>query len=505
MPTAQAAIDSFLRAIEAAPPLWKSIHLRTVAVRAEGTWRNVATRARLDSRAAGDVPRVDPLPARGALAGWEAVLPIDALADLLDPLVDGELRVNGTRVLFWHGDGAAEEGDETADAPAEGGPYTGAYRLVDVSREPFVSRSGWSEHALDLWGGPVSALLGGVSPRQMGMDRALESLRRSRGDLAGWLRLAQDVLAPGAAHPTSLEMIAPVEVRLDAEGCSASAGRGRVSLAVGSDLVLPHVTIATSAGPDGDGEKSDGAVAGQGDADAWVREGRCYVLRQPLPISVPDAEVVLRVGGVRVDARVLRDGTAGERSARVAAYAVFDPGLEGLRAALFPLFPSQAAEFDVAVVRLLGLAGLRVDPAAGVRRAGSTAGYSALAWSREPEGALLVECSAGMVGGEQRFQRLRERAARVAQAVGAPVLPVLCTALDRARLTAAEREQAAGQGIALLGREELARLLRMCLDGETEAEIVSYVASYAIQRMAGTADGSAGEEAGADEQVPLPL
>ncbi|HET6764553.1 MAG TPA: hypothetical protein VFH27_12805 [Longimicrobiaceae bacterium] len=504
MPTAQAAIDSFLRAIEAAPSLWKSIHLRAVAVRTEGTWRNVATRARLDPRAAGDVPRADPLPARGALAGWEAVLPIDALADLLDPLVDGELRVNGTRVLFWHGDVAADDVEEMADAPAEGGPYTGAYRLVDVSREPFASRSGWSEHALELWGGPVSALLGGVSPRQMGMDRALEALRRSRGDLTGWLRLVQDVLAPGAAHPTSLEMVAPVEVRLDVDGCSLAAGRAHVSLSVGSELALPHVSVAIHARTDGTEPGADVAAAA-GDADAWMRDGRCFILRDPPRISAAEAELVLHVGGARVDARVVRDGTAGERSARVAAYAVFDPGLEGLRAALFPLFPSQAAEFDVAVMRLLALAGLRVDPAAGVRRAASSAGQAAIAWSREPEAALLVECSAGMVGGESRFLRLRERAARVGQAVGRPVLPVMCTALDRARLTAAEREQAAGHGIALLGREELARLLRMCLDGEAEAEIVSYVASYAMQRLPGSGDGAMGEEEGADEQVPLPL
>jgi hypothetical protein len=501
MPTAQAAIDSFLRAIEASPPLWRSVHLRTLAVRVEGTWRNVVTRGRLDPRAPDDVPRVETLAPRGALAGWEQVLPFDALADLLDPLLEGEMRVNGTRVLFWRDDPAHEEGDADDAPPPEGGPYTGSCRTVDVSRDPFGSRSGWSEHALDLSGGPISALLNGASPRQLGMDRALEALRRPRGDLAGWARLAQDVLAPGSERCASLELVAPLQARLDADGCSLALRCARVALAIGSDEVLPHVSLEVVPGGT---DAPDAVVRAEADAGAWVRDGRVAVLRRPLAVPAAEGELVLRVGGVRVDARPLRDGSTRERMARVAAYAVFDPGMEHLRASLLPLFPSQAAEFDTAVPRLLGLAGLRVDPPAGPRRLAPSGG-AVVAWAGDAGVALLVECSAGMVGGDVRLERLRERAARVGEAVGRPALPVVATALDRARLTAAERARAAALGIALLGREELDRILRMCLDGESEREVVAYIASYAAPAPGSEWTGPHYADGSDDEQVPLPL
>jgi hypothetical protein len=505
MPSAQAAVDSFLHGIEAAPPLWRSIHLRTVAVRVEGTWRNVVTRCRLDPRVPADVPRVD-VPCRGALAAWDTVLPIDALADLLDPLVDGELWVAGARVLCWRDEAAAEDAaspDEASpETVAESGPYTGSHRLVDVSRDPFASRSGWSEHALDLTGGPVDALLAGVSPRQMGIDRAMDALRRPRGDLAGWARLAQDVLAPGSSRPASLEVVAPFAVRLDGDGCSLRAGTLRVALSAPSRSVLSFASV--------DVVPSDGAAPGRAsiaaDSQAWVREGSSLVLRGPVSVAgAGEVEVVLRVGGVRVDAQTVRDGTAAPRSARVAAYAFFDPGLENLRASLFPLFPSQAADFDTAVLRLLGLAGLHVDASPGPRRAG-LAGAGALVHAVDPDAALLVECSAGMAGGEGRLERLRERALRVSGALGRPLLPVMATALDRGRLTAAERERAAASGIALLGREQLDRILRMCLDAEPAQEVVAYVASYAAPAP-GAGAGWTGiyPREGDDEQVPLPL
>jgi hypothetical protein len=521
MPTAQAAIDSFLQGIEASPPLWRSIHLRTVAVRMDGAWRNLVTRCRLLSRPPAQVPRLRTLPARGALGAWEAVLPADALADLLDPLVEGELWVGGVRVLCWrdgeeaaqdeHADGA--DGDSTHrlvqrvgsldPAPhAEGRPYEGAHRFVDVSRDPFGTRTGWSEHVLDLAGGPVSALLGGVSPHQLGLDRALAALRRPRGDLAGWTRLLHDVLAPGSARAATFEMAAPLQARLDADACLLAHGCARIGLETGSGDVLPHVSVDVAVGGD---EEPGAPVRVPAGADAWVREGRGVALRDGLDLpDVAEAEAVLRVGGTRVDARPLRDGSAGGRSPRVAAYAVFDPRLERLRAALFPLFPSQAADFDGAVLRLLGLAGLHVDVSPGTRRIGTAAGPS-LAFTGSAQAALLVDCSAGSVGPDGRMERLRERAAQVARALGRPALAVVVTALDRARLPAAERARAAAHGIALLGREELERIVRMCVDGEPESEIVAYVASYAAPAAGAEWSGRTYPDEPEDEQVPLEL
>jgi hypothetical protein len=510
MPTAQAAIDSFLQGIEASPPLWHSIHLRTVAVRMDGTWRNLVTRCRLHARAPNDVPRLRALPARGALGAWEAVLPADALADLLDPLVEGELWVGGVRVLCWrdgeelvHRGADVHSGDGVdADHHAEGRPYEGAHRFVDISRDPFGTRSGWSEHVLDLAGGPVSALLGDVSPRQLGLDRALAALRRPRGDIAGWTRLLQDVLAPGSERAATFELVAPLQARLDADGCLLAHGCARVGIDTATPEVLPHVSVEVlPAREDGPGEP----VRVPAGADAWVREGRGMALRDGLDLpDVAEAEVVLRVGGARVDARPLRDGTAAGRNPRVAAYAVFDPRLERLRAALFPLFPSQAANFDGAVLRLLGLAGLRVDASPEARRIGTAAG-AALAFSTEAQAALLVECSAGAVGPDGRMERLRERAAQVARALGRPALAVVVTALDRTRLSAAERARAAAHGIALVGREELERILRMCLDGETESEVVAYVASYAGPAAGAEWTGRTYPDEPEDEQVPLGL
>ncbi|MDB4947948.1 MAG: hypothetical protein JWM27_597 [Gemmatimonadetes bacterium] len=521
MPSAPAAIDSFLRGIEAAPPLWRSIHLRTVAVRADGSWRNVVTRGRLDWRAPADVPRVPALHARGALGAWEAVLPADALADLLDTLVEGELMIGGVRVLCWRdADGASpdphahaehDERHESASTDdiaepregAEGGPYEGSHRFVDASRDPFGTRSGWSEHALDLAGGPVSALLGGVSPRQLGLDRALAALRRPRGDLAGWTRLMQDALAPGSTRAATLDLVAPFEARLDAGASLFADGCAPLGLVAPSPEILSFVSVdLVPASREGEGEP---VRVGCG-ADAWVRDGAGLMLR--LPPSLPGAdevEATLRVGGVRVDSRVLRDGSRGGRSTRVSAYAAFDPRLEALRSALFPLFPSQAADFDVAVLRLLGLAGLHVDLAPGPRRLGGAGTGAALAFAGEPEAVLAVDCSAGSVGGEGRLERLRDRAAQVSRALGRPAMPVIFTALDRSRLSTSERERAASHGIAVVGREELERLLRMCLDAEPVCEVVAYLASYATP--AAGAEWSARDYPGEpdDEQVPLAL
>jgi hypothetical protein len=524
MPTAEAAIDSFLQGIEASPPLWRSIHLRTVAVRSDGAWRNLVTRARLLTRVPADLPRLPALPARGALGAWEAVLPADALADLLDPLVEGELWMNGVRILCWR-DGDSRDADDEHHAeheeddhahrvirlvqpvidpppqPDAGRPYEGAHRFVELSRDPFGSRSGWSEHVLDLAGGPVAGLLRDVSPRQLGLDRALSAMRRPRGEPAGWTRLMQDVLSPGSDRAAAFELIAPLQARLDADACLLAHGCVRVGLDVGAPEVLPHVSVeVTPSRADGSGEP----VRVPAGAEAWVREGRGVALRDGLAVQgATEAEVVLRVGGIRVDARPVRDGVASGRAPRVAAYAVFDPRLERLRAALFPLFPSQAADFDAAVLRLLGLAGLHVDASPEARRIGSAAG-AALAFT-SAQAALLVECSAGAVGPDGRMERLRERAAGVAKALGRPALAVMVTALDRSRLSVAERNRAAAHGIALLGREELERILGMCLDGEAESEIVSYVASYAAPAAGSQWAGPTYPDAPEDEQVPLEL
>jgi hypothetical protein len=201
--------------------------------------------------------------------------------------------------------------------------------------------------------------------------------------------------------------------------------------------------------------------------------------------AVRRVTLLLRVGPHLVDHAQVLDSAPRVANPHVVAYAVMDPGLTRLRAALAISEDDARGKsdkkalqrlFERAVAQLLSLAGLHADALGGY--SGMDDAVDVLA--RTPDGGIIfpIECTLGALATRDgKPNRLMDRAdtlRRTALLAGAEVVPAMVTSRPRAGVSKGDFEFVAHDGVIVLCQEELQELAGMVEHGASTSDVVRY-------------------------------
>jgi len=459
-------VERFLSLIRQGAALWRTVEVRVLAVRIGNEWHNLITTAFLHPDPE-RVPRLTNLPRLDEVACWQSILPIELLDGLISSISRGNLALQDEHIHYLRG---------VAGANKERTPY-GHWRYFF---SPISDRLGgfsleWSTHQLTSGGDAINNHLQLLSRKLFEIDSSLRALENPMDGLQG---LANFVLREPNAMLSGRScfamILAPIEARLRPEECSLERGRLHFQIEANSKAVLDRCSLGYVSG-----SASPGLLTGtiMITGDGWEEIGGAYVFtgNHELPDS-KDLTLFLRVAGFSVQRIKVLDYEAIAENPRVAAYGVFDPGLELFEKWLLADDRLNAGHFELAVARLLTFLGFRVDILSGDARLGDA--VDILAFGDPYSTILAVECTIGSIGAGGKLGKLVDRARHLESSLEThDVIPVIVTALSRSRLSEAEINEAARDGIAVLARESLQSLLESLVEGSSLSRTIALVRS----------------------------
>jgi len=199
------------------------------------------------------------------------------------------------------------------------------------------------------------------------------------------------------------------------------------------------------------------------------------------PKEATKGQAYLYYKGEEVDHLAIRRWL-GSSSWRAATDAYFDPNHDFLVSVLAE--KSNSSAFEHAVVRLFSIAGIPTVWYGEARLKGRPDFASFFSATNGEKVVVLGDCT--LEKPASKFTPIKERATELQEVLGdaAIVLPVVVTASNPAQ---SDLKHAQHDGIVLIGREELRKLLGMIRQDATPQEVIDYFASLRAQMLSALA------------------
>jgi hypothetical protein len=462
-------VDAFLSALADTPELWRSVHLRVVAIWADNAWQNLATSVFLDARSPRRVPLVKDLPKLERIIAIQEVLPIQVLPSLIQRLrVRGSLNVSGTTVGFLtDGDGGPFSK-----------PYGHAYHSRGLSLDDYIRGPFERGHVLGLYAsGGAYQLFREFPGGQNAVDVALR--------LAGWqgldelvLRGLGEVAAPPYNTGRRISFIAPIEAVLLESGCSLRDGELEYEVFAGSRAAGGSATL-TVTGEDASGKRVGLHIPLK--KKPWTSHDGGW--KQSARIRVPKSGklyLTLHTSGYELGRLVLLD--QGKTVARppllmLAHDALFKTARPFPEVLLAPR-SSEGREFERAVSKLFTYCGFPTDQPGKVPQEQN--GPDVLVEVPGRNLLLVIETTVKHLMNDEdgKLNRLTKRSSDVRYAVknlDVEVVPLMVVPWPRETLVPVELEEAEKNGVRVLSNEDLSELLSMALAHRSLREVAHYL------------------------------
>lgn len=381
---------------------------------------------------------------------------------MLDAVAAGELSFGGVVVQY-----------RAVQAPSPQQPYSfGGYGFSDLSEPYRRSYRYWSCHDLTASGNSVHDLTHKAGGR-FALDNSVRVCSIPYDGLDGLARFSvgsPEKLEPGRV--CLFEVFAPLEAVILTEACSFEKGVLHYVLRAGSQQTAECAELRLFGLGVGPLPHSRVIKPVVGD---WKRTGEYWEAEADLELA--DWRVVtlmLSVGPYAVHRLVLSDVAAHTGNPRIEAYRVFDADLEVLRDSMGKPGSVRSAQFDAAVARLLVFLGFGVTQLSGDARLGDA--VDLLAHASVGNACLAVECTTGALGSGGKLTKLVARVGALRQAVpNIEVRGVLVTSLERSQVAQTDFDAAAGDGLAVICREDLQELLEIALTRPRVSEALGFL------------------------------
>lgn len=459
-------VGHFLSVIEQGAELWHTIEARVLAVKSNGEWHNLLTSIFLHSGLERE-PRLTKLPRLDNIACWQSILPIESVGELVLSISKGRLRLQDECIHYLRG--LYEPNKE----PSPYGRWSYFFSLISDSRQG--SSLPWSTHRLTSTGDAINSHLQQLPKKRFEIDSALRALEHPVDGLDG---LASLVLKePNILvfdHSSLVTILAPIEARLRAAECRLESGRLHFKIEANSKAVLDCCSLGYVSGP-ASPDLLTGTITITGIGCEVM--GGVYVFTgyHDLP-HANDLTLFLRVAGFSVQRVKVLDYETITENPRVASYNLFDPGLDLFKQWLLTDDHPNASQFELATARLLTFLGFQVDILSGDARLGDA--VDILAFGHPHQIILAVECTTRSIGAGGKLGKLVDRAKHLEVSLETQdVIPVIVTAISRSRLSKAEINEAARDGIAVLARESLQLLLESLVEGSSLSSTIALIRS----------------------------
>ncbi len=451
------AAQRFLDLVQRGGRKWRSVDLRTVAVRVGRQWMPLVTRGYLDHRRAEEVERLKTVD-RDRLKAWQFVLPIQQLEPLVNGVVAGRIKVR-PRSLFVIDGEAKSRHDVNYYFNDLASPYQPARYTL------------WSGHSLVAYGPTIWDLVrrSGLDPLEL--DNIVRAGPNPYDGFAGLVRSFHG--RPGAFSDQSsssvFELIAPMAVRFDVEGTSSS--RERVVLGFRArarpftrSAQLHWTVIRTDPQPrHGTTRLSD---------HRWKTVG-AYV-KAAIEVPIESNDIVLTASlvddGKNLDSITLTTGHA-RLNPRAVAHSTSDADLTRLRTALFPTDWNRSREFEQAMGVLLHFFGFQLNPLSSQKGAGEAVDH--IAHDPYSNAVISLECTVGPLEAA-KLGKLGSRTEALRTVMpDAVVFAVLACARPVGELLRTELDKAEENDVIVLAREDLLALWESVETGASTADLIS--------------------------------
>lgn len=449
-------IDQFSKAVYRHGQLWKSIDLRTLAVKIGRRWVSLVTRGYLDHRPRNELDRLAPV-SRPGLRAWQTTLPYADLGALLDGVLSGYVRSRPRGIHF--------SGRSEGLAPDINYYFNDISSAHRTAKYPF-----WSGHSLVGYGAGIWELIQEAGLDPLDIDNQIRGGANPYDGLIGLTRYfhgrPEGLDAP---HSTTVfELIAPVAVRFDRPSTRAGSHEAILGLRCRSKGFAEHATIewtAVTSNP----VPRHGTIALKGLDWSRCKDGFTaeVQLSQDAPARV-QAHIVS--AGVCLDRVSVAVGSA-TTNHRIVAHHLADEGLTELRKALFPIEWKNSQGFEAAVGALFHFFGFQVDVLSAQSALGSA--VDSLAHDPYSGATIAIECTLGPIDASGKLGKLIARSSALRSVLTSrQVIPVMVTARPKGELSLSELRKAAHDGVLVLTQEDLTTLLTSAEDGATTMDLL---------------------------------
>jgi hypothetical protein len=459
-------IEEFRDALSRAPNVWEQIDFRVLAVRVEDRFVNLMTRCELVDKENDDVLRRVDDRTIGEIACLHRFLPLTDLDFLLEGILAGEINLAGNRIQYLRKESEMER---------EGAIYDGSFSFHTAELRYIYGEKNQISDAgtllLYAHGASVVNVLGQTRVAVDRIDRTLRGLAEPIDGLNALSRFVCGRSLIGMTYNTSFEFAAPISVRFDRARCVFRRGHIDVELVAPSRSLANATDLAMTWSNSRRQPVSRSCVL-----EHWENIDGFYHTR--FEADLEEAQTVtllIRVGQHCVDRLELEDHFRGEENIYVQAYLTCDPELRALQESLLHAKANSAA-FEYAVPRLLSLCGLHMIPLAGSKRVGDAA--DGIAFVPFSNIVLALECTTATIDSGGKFGKLKARAVALQEAIPTfRIIPVVATALSAEEISPGELKRAGAEGAAVLGKDELGRLLQFAEANATPLEVAQFIES----------------------------
>lgn len=455
-------INEFLSAVAQTPNRWQSVEFVSIAIYAGGGWQNLVSIGHLRSNSPSSVKLQKDLPSLDRFCVLQEVFSFSELPKLIAKIRRGSVLLSGKRVQFT--------------GNRRGNPFEGVYEssascvactIEDEAFGPF--RMG---HRLFMTGETTSELYRTFSRGKEGLEAVLRA--------SGWegingllIHALRDPEALSESHQRRVTFLAPLDIELVKSACtlagdslhwevitgSRTAGTSAFLYITGENLAGKRVWKKISLEQKRLNRTKHGVLKASGE----VR------IRKPKRLFL-----TLQVGEYRLDQVELHSGATQPPLPFLAHGALF-PRLPDLQTLLLQPTNTEGAEFERAVLRLFGYAGLGADHLGDIPQKQNAP--DGLIWFPEGKTLGVIEATVGTLTNKGKLARLVTRTRDLASKLpdDVTVFAIMAVASRRDAIPPSEWETAISDGVRVLTHEDLETLYLMMLRRESPSVIANYL------------------------------
>lgn len=458
-------LEKFKTAIQPYYDGWKSIDVRSVCILAYKKWVNLGTRLILSEKTVKSPPQGELPNMLSSFIAFHEIRDIKELDSLLSQIENGILMVNGKEIHF-----GKIINDNVVVQPL--GVWFNTNRKS--SRRPSVDFE-FPIIALGRRGESIHNLLHNHAEAigQEELDWQLRSLGLPYDGLDDMFISFLGFSKPSWGHVTdsaSVEIIAPIRIRLG-DDCKLYQSKLDIYVeAVGYEK-LDEISIGLiELSGNTPIRRSSSALA----KTDWKRVEDRQIGH--IEVSVDNASSVvifLRFRGNTLDMRRVNDPFALVKNPRIQAYTFFDEDLNKLKNYLRGKGKDPSEDFEIGVGLLLHFFGFNVAPYGRVKAINEE--IDIIAFVPPSNHIIAVECTIKDLDVNEKLSKFSRRVKELQERlVEFSIIPLIFTALERAKISESDLKKANDERIGVVAAEGIQELIEMTRQQRQPDEILIY-------------------------------
>jgi hypothetical protein len=460
-------LEKFQTAIQPYYDGWKSIDIRSICILAYKKWVNLGTRLILSEESVKSPPQGELLPVFPNFSAFHEVREIKELDSLLSQIEQGILTVTGKEIHI----GKIVNNNVVVE-PSAFWFYTNrrSSRWPSIDFEfPTIVVGKRGESINNLLHNHAEAI------GQEYLDWQLRSLEFPYDGLDDLLISFLEVPKPswGRVVESSLvEVIAPIRLRLG-DGCKLYKGKLDIYVEAVSYEKLDDITIGLIEIGNNSQRRSSHVLT---KTDCKKVENR-FIMHKKMSVDEAYSVIVfLRFRDNALDMRVIVDPSLLLKNPRILAYSHFDENLNVLKDYLEGKGKGPLKEFEIGVDLLLHFCGFNVGYYGQIKRIQEE--IDLVAFVPTSNHIIAVECTTKDLDVNEKLSKFSRRVKELQERlVKFSTIPLIFTALERAKISKSDLKKARAERIGVVAAEEVQRLLEMAGQQRQPNEILVYLQS----------------------------